>query len=306
MDNALYRLQLGTMELKRATVLAKMVADSVDGLKMLLEYRQQYAQKHNRLRVLWWRVIRRVLTQNYVERVKERLLNSSMRDWYVQTLQNTQQQRELAAQLDFAEAEVDTVSIIEHTIPCRRSSLEPIEVTSMNEEQLNRRLDQLAARGAEKRAEKQSLTPRERLAERRRNRYTYDGTPSRPQESHSVNCLLGGNRGQAPHLSPIQGKRHKLNTDPRGASATLSTVRPSTQEGGRREALDSDEDNDMMSSKLTTDARRPQTSCSTSRLAPEDLLNEERERKLRQLAKLCLTPVSQTPNKGKGISPRPS
>lgn len=79
-QSALNKLQNESLALKRATKLAELATSSVDGFKNMLQEKlkieNELKKSYSKARLRWIRAINRVLIQNYVERVKIRLLTT--------------------------------------------------------------------------------------------------------------------------------------------------------------------------------------------------------------------------------------
>jgi hypothetical protein len=68
-----------------ATRLAELVVSSSDAFKVMLDdqrHRSEALKAMSKYRLLWISAIEKVLRQNFIEKVRVRLLNSSIADWY--------------------------------------------------------------------------------------------------------------------------------------------------------------------------------------------------------------------------------
>lgn len=68
----MHNVQIETAQARQATHLASLAISSVDGFRIFLTHRLQW-KNYSAARIRWIKAINRVLTQNYVEKVKARL-----------------------------------------------------------------------------------------------------------------------------------------------------------------------------------------------------------------------------------------
>jgi len=82
---AQYKLKSEQINLVEATHLAELVVSSSDAFKVMLDEqcrRSEALKTMSKYRLLWISAIDKVLRQNFIEKVRARLLNSSIADWY--------------------------------------------------------------------------------------------------------------------------------------------------------------------------------------------------------------------------------
>jgi len=82
---AQYKLKTEQINLIEATHLAELVVSSSDAFKVMLDEqrrRSEALKAMSKYRLLWISAFEKVLKQNFIEKVRARLLNSSIADWY--------------------------------------------------------------------------------------------------------------------------------------------------------------------------------------------------------------------------------
>lgn len=84
---AMKKLNGETLALQQATRMAELVTSSVDGFKLMMAEKMRLEAEmkatFSDARMRWVRAINRVMIQNYVAHLHERLMNSSIREWYI-------------------------------------------------------------------------------------------------------------------------------------------------------------------------------------------------------------------------------
>jgi hypothetical protein len=82
---AQYKLKTEQINLMEATRLAELLSSSSDAFKVMLDEqrrRSEALKAMSKYRLLWISAIDKVLRQNFIEKVRARLLHSSIADWY--------------------------------------------------------------------------------------------------------------------------------------------------------------------------------------------------------------------------------
>jgi len=135
MKKAMHELHAETMRLQQATKMCELVTSSVDGFKLMLAEKMRLEREmkamYSEARLRWITAINRVLVQNFIAKVHDRLMNSKVRDWYIQMMAKVEEyerRQALEAQQEentFAESaeydEFDNSSIGELTSASRVS-----------------------------------------------------------------------------------------------------------------------------------------------------------------------------------------
>lgn len=87
MKKAMHELHAETMRLQQATKMCELVTSSVDGFKLMLAEKMRLEKEikamYSEARLRWINAINRILVQNYIAKVHDRLMNSNVRDWYI-------------------------------------------------------------------------------------------------------------------------------------------------------------------------------------------------------------------------------